>query len=762
MNQRRGGLEQVHGGMNPARAGFAALQVDPPVRKAALEHLERWLTDPEFTDYRPLLEALIEKGSFPLLLDCFYQVLPFGTGGRRGPVGPGPNRFNAYTLATSVAGHLEFLRERFGPRGLRVVIGYDPRAFHDARGLYPPDLLGPLAGVTSRDFAELASRVYTSGGVEVYLSDRVMATPELSYAIRRLKAQGGLVISASHNPPDDNGGKFYDARGGQEIPPEDQAMVDRVAGVTRVEATGKPELVHRLPAEVHASYLDLNLGLKLRERRGGAKVVYTPLHGTGGSTVGEVLAAAGFTLSCPAGQEVPDGRFPTVPFAVANPEVPESMQRAIDEGRRIAADLVLATDPDADRIGAAVPDAKGGFRFLSGNEIGALVVHEVLHERRRRGTLPARPIVMKTEVTSELVARVARNFGAQVIDDLLVGFKYVAAVLDDLERTGRHRQVTGGVGDFVAGVEESHGVLLTAEIRDKDSAGPALVLAELAARVREEGGSILEVLDEIHRTHGVVANRLTSMVMRGATGKASIERIQEGLRRAPPAEIGGQRVQRFVDHWDESPGSRFGPIRSETDRAARNVLVFHLEGAARIIIRPSGTEPKNKTYIEAAGPPLAPGADLGAARAEMEARARRIEEAFLSHCLGILGVRLPAWAHRISGLVALDDKVDFAERFVRELEERAAAALAGGTPARGGGTSASGADDARRSLGAWIDARLKGYGRDPRLLTGEAMRAYVESELKSAAASGDRARVPVLELMREVFRGDDQDSSVGS
>ncbi len=728
--------QRIEADLARVRQGFAGLAVDDAVRAGAIAHLERWLVEPDFADYRPLLERLIEEGAFPLLLDSFYQMLPFGTGGRRGPVGPGPNRFNPYTLSTSVAGHLEFLRRRFGEQGLKVVIGYDPRAFHDLRRLYPADLLGPLAGISSRDFAELAGRVYTSAGVQVLLSDRIMATPELSFAIRRLAAHGGLVISASHNPPDDNGGKFYNARGGQEIPPEDQAMVDLVEGVNRVEATGSPDLVRPIPAEVHAAYLELNLGLRLREARGGAKIVYTPLHGTGSTTAGEVLSAAGFAVIVPDEQGTPDGRFPTVPFGVANPEVPESMERAIAEGRRRGAELVLATDPDADRIGTAVPDGQGGFRFLTGNEIGAIVVAEVLRERRRLGTLPENPIVIKTEVTSELVTRVARAAGAQVLGDLLVGFKYVAAVLDDLERNGCHRQLTGSPDDFVAGVEESHGVLLTPEIRDKDAAGPALVLAELAARIREEGGSIVDVLDAIFRTHGVVVNRLTSVVMRGATGKAAIERIQEGLRRDPPRRIGDFAVRRFIDHWDSSAGSRFGPILSETDRAARNVLVFHLEGDARIIIRPSGTEPKNKTYVEAACPPLAPGASLDAARDEVENRARALEEAFVAHCLGIIGVRLPGWAQRISGLVALDDKVDFANRFVRELEARARAAVAQG-------------EGARRDLEHWIDERLRSYGKDPRRLTGEALAAYVAEELD--AARGDRERAKVLDLMRELF-----------
>ncbi|HWN82676.1 MAG TPA: hypothetical protein VNM87_11305, partial [Candidatus Udaeobacter sp.] len=356
--------------------GLSSVPVSEAVRSAARRGLAAWLGDAAYLEYRPLIQRLIADRAYPLLVDAFYQVLPFGTGGRRGAVGPGPNRFNTMTLATSVAGHIEFLRDRFGPSGLRVVIGYDCRSFHDVRGLYPKDALGPLAGLSSRAFAELAARVYTTAGVDVYLSERIMATPELSFAIRELGAQGGLVVSASHNPPDDNGGKFYDHRGGQEIPPEDQAMVDRVAGITSVAATGDPMRVQSIPERVHAAYLATNLALRVRLDAAGGRIgiVYTPLHGTGSTSVGDVLRAAGFDPVAPAGQEIPDGRFPTVPFGIANPEVPESMQRAVDEAKRRGADLVLATDPDADRIGAVVPDEHGAWRFLTGNEIGALVV----------------------------------------------------------------------------------------------------------------------------------------------------------------------------------------------------------------------------------------------------------------------------------------------------------------------------------------------------------------------------------------------------
>jgi len=731
--------ERAGNGILPeVRAGFAALSVSEATRAAAERHFAAWLTEPEYEAYRPLLEHLAAARAFPLLLDCFYQVLPFGTGGRRGPVGPGPNRFNPTTLATSVAGHVEFLREQFAGQRLQVVIGYDSRSYHDVRGLYPRELLGPLAGLTSRGFAELAARVYLAAGIEVALSPRIMATPELSFAIRELKAQGGLVISASHNPPDDNGGKFYDHRGGQAVPPEDQAMVDRVAGVRRVATAPDLAGAGTIPEDVHRAYLAVNLALRTRPEPGGAIVVLTPLHGTGMTTAGDVLRAAGFDPAVPAGQDEPDGRFPTVPFGVANPEVPESMQLAVEEGRRRHADLVLATDPDADRIGAVVPDPKGGERFLNGNEIGALVVDEVLRERRRLGTLPPNPIVIKTEVTSELVARVARAGGARVIGDLLVGFKYVAAVLDQLERTGRYRDLEGRATDFVAGVEESHGVLLTPAIRDKDAAGPALVLAEMAARRREAGESIPAALDDLHRRHGYVANRLTSMVMRGAAGKEAIDRIQNELRRSPPRALGRFAVARMIDHWDEGPGARFGPILSETDRASRNVLVFQLEDGARAIIRPSGTEPKNKTYIEVAGEPLAPGEDLAAVRAMIDARAQEIEEALVAHCLGILGIQLPAYALRISGLVALDDKVDFATRFLPELTARARAPLAAGDPG-----------PAAAELGRWIDTRLQRYGKDPRLLTREAFAAYLEED--AAKGKGDAERARLRALMRAAW-----------
>jgi phosphoglucomutase/phosphomannomutase len=480
--------------------------------------------------------------------------------------------------------------------------------------------------------------------------------------------------------------------------------------------------------------VDHNVALSVGSER-DATIVYTPLHGTGTRTVTRVLEAAGFVVRHVAEQTTPDGRFPAVPFGVANPEVPTSMELAIAEAEAIGADLVLATDPDADRIGCCARDRTGGYRFLSGNEIGALVIDAVLAGRARAGRLPRTPLVMRTEVTSDLVSRVARHGGAQVIDDLLVGFKYVAEVIDRLEHDGRYRDLVASRDDFVGAVEESHGVLLTPDIRDKDAAGPALVLAEIAAQARVAGRTMLEVLDDIYRRVGYVANRLTSVVMKGAAGQEAIATIQARLREDPPARIGGWRVVRFVDHWDESPGSRFGRIKSDTDRAARNVLVFHLEGEGRIIIRPSGTEPKNKTYVEVGSSPLAAAADLSEHKRALDSQAAALEAAFVEHCLHLIDVELPEWGYRISGLVALDHKLDFVGPFLRELDAAAAPVASG--------------EKSLADLEQWIDERLRDYGRDARLLMADAFAAYLE--VAAAEAGADAARQRILGIERQAF-----------
>jgi phosphoglucomutase/phosphomannomutase len=681
----------------------AALGVRPEVHAAAEAALQRWLSEPAFSEWAPLVRALVAAERWNLLIDSFWQVMPFGTGGRRGTVGVGPNRFNPWSLGASVQGHAAYLRKQLGDRPLTVVIAYDVRCFRDASGNFPADVPNPLLGLSSRDFAEIAAGVYAANGVKTVLlapgDPTFVSTPELSFAIRALGADAGLNISASHNPPDDNGGKFYNALGGQEVPPDDERMAEEVNRVTDIRWMGFSDArsagwVQDYPAEVHAAYVAKNVATSLLPEARSAHIVFTALHGTGDTSALAVLRAAGFRADLEPTQATHDGAFPEVPFRTPNPEVPQSMDRAVDLARRLGADLVMACDPDADRIGLVAREADGSWRFFSGNEIAALITeHRLTHGRFRT------PIVMKTEVTSELVSRVARRHGAQVVGELMVGFKYIGDGLKQLDATGAFAGARGDLADFVVGVEESHGVLVTPDLRDKDAAGAALALAEMASAEKARGRTLGDALRGLWAREGYVSNRLVSTVMRGAAGKARIERIQASLRAEPPAEVAGLAVTEFADRRD--PASSLGPIRSGSDAASRDVLVFRCGEGNRVILRPSGTEPKNKVYVEVIGAPGEPSADV-------DTRAERLALDFAALMLARVDVRLPEWALRVSDLVAIEQKVDLAERILPEVRARLAA---GGSPR-----------DA--ALQAWLDAQLKPFGKDPRGLVAPAIAAW--------------------------------------
>lgn len=687
------------------RAGFATLTMREEVKASALQHLERWLGE-EYAAYHPVIHSLIADGRWDLLLDSFYQVLPFGTGGRRGPVGVGPNRFNPWTLAASVQGHAAWLRGRFGDRPFHVVLAYDVRRYRDANNIYPPGVPNPCLGLSSRDFAEIAAGVYAANGVSTTLlppgSDTYVSTPELSFAIRHLGADGGLNISASHNPPDDNGGKFYNRLGGQEVPPDDEAMADEVARVTAIRAISYAEarrdgFVRDYLPEVHDAYVATNLATSAKPDARTAHVVFTGLHGTGDTTVVEVLRAAGFRVDIEPTQAPHDGSFPEVPFRTPNPEVRQSMDRAVRLAADLGADLVMACDPDADRIGL-VARRGNEWRFFNGNEIAALVA-----AFRLAYTSSRNPLVLKTEVTSELVSRVARSGGAHVVGHLMVGFKYIGDALRQLDETGRFADFTGSLDDFVVGVEESHGVLVTPAIRDKDAAGAALALAEYASVLARDGKTLLDALEELWTKVGYVHNELVSTVMRGAAGKARIDRIQASIRAEPPMAIDGLAVTAFHDRAD--PAGPLGPIRSGTDAASRDVLVFQLGDEARLLLRPSGTEPKNKIYVEYVG---RAGAPLATEIPRARTRARELAVAFTQEMLRRVGLDLPTWALQVSDLVAIEQKMHFAASLMPALVAR----LGDGVPARD------------PSLQAWIDAELAPYGKDPRGLVAPAVAAW--------------------------------------
>ena len=633
-----------------AADAFRGVNADQALKDRAIKYLGQWLTGTEFAPYRPQLEWLIASGQWAGLLDRFYQILPFGTGGRRGPVGIGPNRMNLWTLGASVQGHCEFLKERFpGVTPLCVVLAYDVRRFEDRQRQYNPDLPNPVLHLSSRDLAQYAAGVYAANGVGAYIlppgSKRYLATPELSFAVRHLGAHGGLNISASHNPPDDNGGKFYDERGGQPVPPDDQIMADLVDQVTQIKALAWPEAVrssrvHFLGDEPHRAYIDLcrKQSLVPPPRNEDFKVVFTPLHGVGSMTALEVLVEQGFRVVPVAEQMTLDGQFPNVTKA-PNPEVPESMDRAAATALREKADLVLATDPDADRLGAMAPDREGNWRVVSGNEIAALLTHFKLSKLAAAGRLPPSAVVVSTEVTTSQVTRIARHFKAEVVDNLLVGFKYVVDVLRQLEQNGACEDVRATPADFVIATEESHGVLVTPHIRDKDAGGAALLMAELALDQKRRGQTVIDYLDRLGREFGHYCNLGVPVFMTGLEGKERMGRMLDDLRRDPPKDIAGIAVTTFEDLRDET--GRMGPPKGATDAVGRNVLVFRLGDRAKVVLRPSGTEPKAKTYVEACSPPCAAGTSAEAWRASCAAvddRGRRLAAAFVRLALARVGL----------------------------------------------------------------------------------------------------------------------------
>ncbi len=704
--------------LEQARQGFATFPLSDSQKQQALAHLQRWLTEESFAVYHPQLHDLIEKGAWSLLLDSFYQVIPFGTGGRRGAVGIGPNRMNPYTLATSVQGHVAYLRRIFGETTpLRVVIAYDVRRFLDLRGLYNKALPNPVLGQRSRDLCDLAASIYAANGVEAFVlppeDPTFLSTPELSFLIRTYKAHGGLNVSASHNHPDDNGGKFYNQLGAQPIAPHDQEMSDLVEQVREVHTIPFEEgvakgLIRWIEPANRQAYVDSNAALCTWPHPNKAIVAFSPMNGVGSTSVTPVLEKAGYTVHMLPSQVPFDGSFEHVRFRVPNPEVRTSMIDIVDFGKAQGADLVMASDPDADRIGLVAPDAQGNWRFFTGNEIGVLIAYQLLHTQKAQGTLPARPIIVKTEVTTDLLRRLTESYGGHCVSHLLVGCKFIADVMHNLETKGHFLDLQGTLNDFVMGTEESHGVLISKDIRDKDAAGAALILADLASRMKAEGRTLVDAIEDIYQEHGYFSNTQVSMVMEGAIGLARIRDMQSALRQDPPQNIGGIAVTKFVDHWGEK--GIFGPILSTTDQSARNVLVFHLEDAIRVILRPSGTEPKAKLYIEVVSPPSADRAELRRNIEETEARARHLGTLFTQQILRKIGVELPDYALAIPDIVSIDLKERFAKEVVGAWLDKA--------------QELQGSEDAEINLTTHLKGLMAALGR-PAAMFSDGLRAYL-------------------------------------
>ncbi len=657
--------------LSTAENGFRTLPLPANLKAEALSNIELWLTDQRFADYVPAITSMIERGDFNLLVDSFYRMIPFGTGGRRGAVGVGPNRMNPYTLATSVQGHCQFLKQRLPNTPLQVVAACDTRVFNDLRNLYHKPSLGALLGISSRDLCRLAAEVYAANGVVVWMLDPAvdsyLSTPELSFHIYDLKTSGGLNISASHNPPDDNGSKFYNGAGGQEVPPFDEELVNVVSTVADAQRMPFQEavaqgLIRFISDQQRQRYVAENLSLSIRKELRSATVAFSPLHGVGITSALPVLEQAGFKVLLDANQSAFDGAFSNVPFRIPNPEVPSAMESVISVARAGNAQMALATDPDADRLGLAVPDRTGQWHCLTGNQIGLLLAYYILTERKAAGRLSPSNYMVKTEVTTSALERLTEAFDVRLIGHLLVGFKYIGDVLDQVARTGRWHDFVADQSDFLMAMEESHGLLVSPRIRDKDAANGALLLAELASRCMDQGTTLWELLLEIYKEYGYFGTALRSMIMEGAVGLQNIRTIQDKLRNDPPKRIAGIPVASVFDRMD--PQGPFGPIKSQTDEASRDVLVFHLENGVRLILRPSGTEPKNKVYAEFAGAPLG----VNALSSELEGEMARVQQQltqlladFEVEALALAGIHFPIWATRFSDSLSIDRKRHFIE-----------------------------------------------------------------------------------------------------
>jgi phosphoglucomutase len=543
------------------------------------EKAQSWLGDSYDAETRAEVQRVLDNEDKRELIDAFYKDLEFGTGGLRGIMGAGSNRMNRYTVGSASQGLANYLRSEFADlEQIKVVIG------HDCRN-------------NSREFAEITADVFSANNIKVYLFEDLRPTPLVSYAIRKLGCQSGIMITASHNPKEYNGYKAYWSDGAQVLAPHDRniiAEVNRVKSVSDIRFDGNDKLIEIVGKDMDKAFIEEIKKLVLTPEaiacHNDIKIVYTPIHGTGITLIPDALKAIGFTnvIGVPE-QDVISGDFPTV--ISPNPEDPAAMDLAIKRAIETDADLVLATDPDTDRLGAAVRDNEGNFILLNGNQIMLLCLYYLMTRREELGLLTGKEFTVKTIVTTELVKEIADQKGIEMYDSY-TGFKWIADIIRKNE----------GVKKYIGGGEESYGFLAGDYVRDKDAVSACTLVAEIAAFAKDNSKSVYQLLEDIYLKYGYSKEEGVSLVREGKEGADEIEAMMKNYRTNPPMSLGGSPVTYIKDFVKLEATDRVRKEQVALEMpTTSNVLQYFTEDGTKLSIRPSGTEPKIKFYIEVKG-----------------------------------------------------------------------------------------------------------------------------------------------------------------
>lgn len=550
-------------------------QLSKNLSKNAVENIMKWLKEPKYAEFKSDLESMLQAGDWALLEDSFFKEIEFGTGGRRGVTGVGSNRINKITIGESTQALCQYalsFDEKAKEKG--IVIAYDTR-------------------LTSAELSRVAAEVSAANGFKTFIFDGFRATPELSFAVRHLGCVAGIVISASHNPPTDNGFKAYWSDGGQLVSPHDKGVMDTAKDIVEIITTNFDEAVLAKKIIIIGDDVDqAYYGAVLSEAEGEERdlsIVYSPLHGTGQASVLPVLQMAGFNnISIVESQMTPDGNFPTIPNGKPNPEEKPANDMAVAQMMKEQADLAITNDPDADRIGVIVRDGDKSV-YLNGNQTAVLATEYALKRLKEKGKLTPKHYIAKTIVTTDMLNAIAEHYGVKVYDNLLIGFKYIGELIRLKENDE----------NFVIGGEESYGLLKGTYARDKDAAVGALLLAEFAAELKKSGSNLYERLLDFYKRYGLFVERLDTMVCPGAAGFEQMNKIMTFLRKSAPKRVAEHQVTAVLDY---DALTRLDIVSGKTtpiECKSGNVIVLEFgDRKRRITIRPSGTEPKLKFYIQ--------------------------------------------------------------------------------------------------------------------------------------------------------------------